>query len=160
VIENPGEFGGDRLAVAHAIYNDQGVRRAYEAVFDSLPPLSNLKLFPAHARPNAPEGSVAARAWATMSDTDRDAANRVFSNVGKAIAAYERHLVSYGSPFDRYAKALRTGNESGQAQLSLAAKRGLKLFVGRGHCALRFMSQRTRLHRRSISQSGAFGAGR
>lgn len=136
VIENPGEFGGDRLEVAHAIYNDRSVRRAYEAVFDSLPPLSNLKRFPAHARPNAPEGSVAARVWATMSDPDQDAANRIFSNVGKAIAAYERHLVSYGSPFDRYAYALGTGDESGQAQLSLAAKRGLKLFVGRGHCDL------------------------
>ncbi len=71
-----------------------------------------------------------------MSNADRDACNRIFSNVGKAIAAYERRLVSYDLPFDRYARALRSGDSSGQSLLSPAAKRSLKLFVGRGQCEL------------------------
>ncbi len=62
--------------------------------------------------------------------------NRVFSNVGKAIEAYERQLISHGSPFDKYARALRTGDLAGEDLLSPAAKRGLKLFVGQGQCEL------------------------
>jgi cytochrome c peroxidase len=48
----------------------------------------------------------------------------------KAIAAYERRLVSHHSAFDRYAEALRTGDVAGQPVLSPAAQRGPKLFVG------------------------------
>jgi cytochrome c peroxidase len=135
VIENPREFGGDRLHVAHAIDADPALRRAYESLFGKLPPLSDMSRFPAHARPTAGESS-AARAWAAMSEADRIAVNRVFSNVGKAIAAYERRLISRNSPFDRYAAALRSGDVAGQKLLSPAAKRGLKLFVGRAQCEL------------------------
>jgi cytochrome c peroxidase len=136
VIENPREFGGDRLAVAHTIYDDDALRRAYERLFGKLPDLSDSQRFPAHARPDAPTQSATAREWSAMSAADRDACNRIFSNVGKAIAAYERHLVNYDSPFDRYARALRSGDGPGQSLLSPAAKRGLKLFVGRGQCEL------------------------
>jgi cytochrome c peroxidase len=136
VIENPREFGGDRLAVAHTIYDDDALRRAYERLFGKLPDLSDSQRFPAHARPDAPTQSATARGWSGMSAADRDACNRIFSNVGKAIAAYERRLVSYDSPFDRYARALRSGDGSGQSLLSPAAKRGLKLFVDRGQCEL------------------------
>ena len=92
--------------------------------------------FPLRARPNASGESAAMRAWYLMSDADRDAVNRLFSNVGKAIAAYERRLISRNSPFDRYAAALRAEDTAGQALLSPSAKRGLKLFVGRGQCEL------------------------
>jgi cytochrome c peroxidase len=136
VIENPREFGGDRVAVAHTIYNDAALHRAYENLFGRLPALSDKQRFPAHARPDAPAQPAAAGAWRAMSSADRDACNRIFSNVGKAIAAYERHLVNRDSPFDRYARALRSGDSSSQSLLSPAAKRGLKLFVGRGQCEL------------------------
>jgi cytochrome c peroxidase len=62
--------------------------------------------------------------------------NRVVSNVGKAIEAYERKLVSRDSPFDRYVAALTAHNPAGLAVLSPAAKRGLALFVGPAHCDL------------------------
>jgi cytochrome c peroxidase len=136
VIENPREFGGDRVAVAHKIYDDAALRRAYEGLFGKLPDLSEKRRFPAHARPDTSTQSAAAHAWRAMSAADRDACNRIFSNVGKAIAAYERHLVSYDSPFDRYARALRSGDGPAQSLLSPAAKRGLKLFIGRGQCEL------------------------
>ena len=136
VIENPREFGGDRLAVAHSIASDPVLRRAYVDIFGALQPLADLTRFPAHASPSSAKTSIAARAWRRMSDTDKDAVNRIFSNVGKAIAAYERHLVSRNSPFDRYARALRTDDAAGQDLLSPAAKRGLKLFVGKGQCEL------------------------
>jgi cytochrome c peroxidase len=136
VIENPREFDGDRLAVAHTIAGDPALRQAYEEVFGKLPPLSDHVRFPLHASPTGAERSPLKRAWDGMTEADKHAVNRVFSNVGKAIAAYERRLVSHGSPFDRYAEALRTGDVAGQRVLSPAAKRGLKLFVGAGQCEL------------------------
>ncbi|HKV38355.1 MAG TPA: cytochrome c peroxidase [Blastocatellia bacterium] len=47
--------------------------------------------------------------------------------IGKAIAAFERTLVSGNSPFDRYAAGERSA-------MSDAAKRGLFLFSGKGRC--------------------------
>ena len=106
VIENPKEMGSDRRQVARLIESDRALLRAYEQVFGPLPPAA-----------------------------DAGAVDRVFSNVGKAIEAYERKLVSGDSPFDRYVAALRSGHPAGHA-LSAAARRGLNLFVGPAHCNL------------------------
>lgn len=136
VIENSREFGGDRLAVAHAIDDDPALRQAYTTIFGALPRLSDQARFPPHGNPNAPEGSLLKRAWSSMNKEDKEAVIRVFSNIGKAIAAYERRLVVHRSPFDRYAQALQTADESGEAAITPAAKRGLKLFIGAGRCDL------------------------
>lgn len=50
-----------------------------------------------------------------------------FENLGRAIAAFERTLISDNSPFDQYI----AGNKSA---LSPSAERGLALFVGKGNC--------------------------
>jgi cytochrome c peroxidase len=69
-----------------------------------------------------------------MSASERDSANRVFANVGKAIAAYERRLVGGTSAFDRFAKEL-VGPPTGKpAALDPPAQRGLKLFIGKAGC--------------------------
>lgn len=49
-------------------------------------------------------------------------------NIAKAIAAYERTILSGDAPYDRF----KAGDESA---LSAAAQRGMKLFFGRGHCS-------------------------
>ena len=57
--------------------------------------------------------------------------NRVYANFGKAIAAYERRLVSNAfdpSPFDRF----MAGDEEA---MSPAAIRGARLFIGHAGCA-------------------------
>lgn len=136
VIENPLELGNDRLHLAHTIYSDPELRRAYQSIFGPMPPLSDLRRFPAHATPTAPKGSADARAWKNMTAADRKAVNRVFSNVGKALEAYERRLISRDSPFDRFARGLVTHNAASRKLLSPAAQRGLKLFVGSAHCDL------------------------
>jgi cytochrome c peroxidase len=136
VIENPREFGSDRLHVAHAIYKDPSLRRAYEQVFGPMPPLADTARFPAHGRPEDGETAPAARAWNGMTAADRDAVDRIFANVGKAIEAYERKLTGGQSHFDLYVEGLKTGDRAKLAMLSPAAKRGLKLFVGAGHCDL------------------------
>lgn len=48
--------------------------------------------------------------------------------VGKAIAAFERTIVSKDSPFDRY----MAGDKNA---MSAAAVRGMKVFNGHGHCS-------------------------
>jgi cytochrome c peroxidase len=136
VIENPREFGGDRLAVVHTIDDDPALHQAYSTIFGALPALSDRARFPPHASPDGPEGSPMVRAWASMSHEDKDAINRVFSNVGKAIAAYERRLIVHRSAFDSYARALQNADLVGEAALTPGAKRGLKLFVGTGRCDL------------------------
>jgi cytochrome c peroxidase len=135
VIENPREFGSDRLHVAHAIYDDAQLRRAYEEVFGPMPALADGQRFPPHGRPDQ-AASASARAWQGMAAADRDAIDRIFANVGKATEAYERKLVTGPSPFDVYVEGLETGDRAKLAALSPAAKRGLKLFVGSGHCDL------------------------
>jgi cytochrome c peroxidase len=136
VIENPREFGSDRLHVAHAIYEDAGLRGAYEEIFGPMPPLADGARFPAHGRPDHDKTAAPARAWNARAAADRDAVDRVFANVGKAIEAYERKLTGGPSPFDLYVEGLKTGDRTKLAMLSPAAKRGLKLFVGAGHCDL------------------------
>lgn len=62
--------------------------------------------------------------------------DRVFANVGKALEAYERGLVSGDSEFDRFAAALKSGDQEGQARYPEAAKRGLAIFAGKANCRL------------------------
>ena len=62
------------------------------------------------------------------------AVDRVFSNVGKAIEAYERKLRPQPAAFDRYVAALKAGDAQGGGHLSASARRGLRAFVGAGGC--------------------------
>lgn len=134
--ENPREMGSDRLAVAHAVADNPALRQAYERIFGPLPPLGDRARFPAHARPDPDPQSTLARAWAGMAPADRIAVDRVFSNLGKAIEAYERKLLGGASPFDRYVAGLKAHDPVREGTISLAAKRGLRLFVGAANCEL------------------------
>jgi cytochrome c peroxidase len=119
--ESPVEHNGTRLAFAHVI--DDHYRTEYEAVFGQLPDLADTGRFPSDGKP----GDVA---FDSMAPADRDAINRVFANFGKAIAAYERRLVSPSfepSPFDR----TLAGDV---AAMTPAAVRGAKLFIGKAAC--------------------------
>jgi len=70
-----------------------------------------------------------------MSDQQRDAVNRVFSNIGKAIAAFERSIMPPQTRFDRFAVDLATGAEpKGGDAFSIQEMLGLKLFIGKANC--------------------------
>lgn len=105
-IENPREFGSTRAFVVRAAAADPTLREQYARVFGTAPS-------------------------AAPGDLDRS-----YSNLGKAIEAYERELTVGTSPFDRYVSALRAHDVAGESAISPAAKRGLKLFVGRANCEL------------------------
>jgi cytochrome c peroxidase len=55
----------------------------------------------------------------------------VFVDVGKALAAFQETLISGRTPFDDFRDALQAGKDSPYPE---AAKRGLRIFVGKGNC--------------------------
>jgi cytochrome c peroxidase len=116
--ENAIEMRFTRLEIAHRIGTTY--RADYEAIFGALPPLSDAARFPPSGRPGDP-------AWEAMAAADRDAVNRVAANVGKALEAYMRRLVTGPSPFDLYLAGDRDALDAEQ-------RRGLQRFVASG-CA-------------------------
>jgi len=60
----------------------------------------------------------------------------VLVDAAKAIGAFVATLVSGRTPFDDFRDALARGDHAAMARYPASAQRGLKLFVGRGRCAL------------------------
>jgi cytochrome c peroxidase len=120
-MEGANEHNGSRLQYAHLVYDKY--RAQYEAVFGPLPDLSDTVRFPLSGKPGQP-------AFENMAPEDKVAVNRVYANLGKAMEAYERRLVSTSfekSPFDK----MLDGDETA---MSPAAVRGAKLFIGKAAC--------------------------
>lgn len=105
-LQDADEMGNTPEGILRVIDTDERLRAAYERVFGGL---------------------------AATSPEERQ---RGLVNVGKALAAFQRRLVSAGSPFDRYASAMRANDLAAQNAYPPAARRGLALFVGRGNCRL------------------------
>ena len=132
-LEDPQEHGGNRLGYAHFVAEDERYRSEYEAIFGPLPDLSDRARFPEAASPLG--DAEAKRAWETMDAEDQRAVNRVFSNIGKAIAAYERKLVHGPARFDAYVAAVVAGDTARQRDLfSNEEAQGLKLYLGQARC--------------------------
>ena len=66
-------------------------------------------------------------------EADR-AVNLALTNLVKSIAAYQMQLVSQDSPFDDYVARLDDEDPAAIDAISPAARRGLKVFVGKGNC--------------------------
>lgn len=134
-IEASEEMNFTRLEVAHLLASDSELAEGYAAVFGSLPDLSDPKRFPAAGRPMADTTAPHHVAWAKMTADDQETINTIFTNTGKAIAAYERLILTGSAPADDYITALLEEGEAAAAGLlSEPAQRGLKVFVGQGGC--------------------------
>lgn len=134
-MESVVEHGGSRMQFAHLIAGDTDYRQQYEALFAPLPDLSNTTRFPPRAGPVDKQANPnIAGAWASMSDTDRDTVTRIYVNIGKAIAAYERLLLPSPARFDQYAKAVINDDSGGQKSLTPEEVEGLRLFIGKARC--------------------------
>jgi len=127
-MESPVEHGGNRTLYAHLIAENYA--EEYTALFGALPDLSNL---PRTAGPVA--DPAAAANWAAISKQDQEAVTRIYANIGKSIAAYERHLIPGASRFDKYVEAVLNNDYSTANQiLNPDEISGLKLFIGEAHC--------------------------
>jgi cytochrome c peroxidase len=60
----------------------------------------------------------------------------LLADIGKALAAFQETIVSGKSAFDRFRDALEARDATGIAAYPDDAKRGLRMFVGRGQCVL------------------------
>ena len=134
-LEAPKEHGSTRLEIAHLVFSDAELNEAYTHIFGELPALELSDRFPPRGRPVLDDTRNPDHiAWASMTETDQDQVNEVFTNIAKSIAAYEARLIQSQSPFDRMLAAFESGDASGGNHLSASAKRGAELFVGEGVC--------------------------
>ncbi|MFT7662973.1 MAG: cytochrome c peroxidase [Planctomycetota bacterium] len=106
-LESAAEHGTDRFAIARLIQSDVELFDAYARVFGEVPMLD-----------------------------DQQSVDRIFTNVGKAIEAYERLLISRSSRFDLFVSKLRQGGGGSSELLTQSERRGLELFVGKANCRL------------------------
>lgn len=127
-LESSVEHGGDRVQYYRLVAG--AYREEYERVFGVLPAANAL---PEHASPAYTDERW--DAWTRLAPGDQDAVNRVFANVGKAIAAYERKVAPAASRFDRYVDAVLAGDGVRAAQaMDRDEVAGLRLFLGKASC--------------------------
>ena len=116
-LENELEHGATRAAIVELIRSDKNYRQQYERIFGD---------FTDQDKNNQSINK-------DLHTTPIDPIDIIFSNVGKALAAYQTQIIPGPGPFDRYADALLSGNP-GNEHISGAAQEGLKLFIGRANC--------------------------
>jgi len=126
-LEDALEHGTNRTRVAHLVTRNH--RSDYEAIFGALPRLDGL---PDDAGPkgNATEQA----AWTAIDARRREDVSRVFSNIGKAIAAYEKSLQHMPTRLDGYLDAVLRGDPAARGLLRADEARGLRLFIGKAQC--------------------------
>ncbi|MBW2471126.1 MAG: cytochrome-c peroxidase [Deltaproteobacteria bacterium] len=130
-IENKLEHGISRTMSAYII--SKYYREEYKEIFGELPDFME-DAFPQHARP-AHDDPDALKAWVLMTPEQRADVNRVYVNMGKAIAAFVRTILPQPSPFDHYVEQILS-EESMTNRMALTddEARGLRLFIGKAKC--------------------------
>jgi cytochrome c peroxidase len=127
-LESPVEHGGDRTQYAQVVAANY--RERYERVFGRLPALTDL---PEKAGPVADPGRRAA--WERIPAVRQEVISRVYANIGKAIAAFERRIDHAPTRFDRYvAVELAKGTHTPTSAFSKDEEAGLRLFIGKANC--------------------------
>jgi len=127
-LESPVEHGGDRTQYAHIIAAHY--RAPYERVFGTLPTLDGI---PDRAGP-VPD-SIRRLAWERIPPARQDDISRVYANIGKAIAAFERRIEHATTRFDRYvAVELEGRTHTAESAFTKEEEAGLRLFIGKANC--------------------------
>jgi len=130
-LESAVEHGGSRTQYAHLLAANY--KPAYEAIFGKFPDLSDAKRFPPKAGPV--EDKEAKAAWDKMPAEDQETINRIFANMGKAIAAAERPVVPLTATFDTYVAAVLAGDSETMAKVYTPDQEaGLRVYIGKGKC--------------------------
>ncbi|MBC8145516.1 MAG: hypothetical protein H7X80_08010 [bacterium] len=126
-LESAVEHGGTRAQYVHLIAEQYSTE--YASIFGALPDLASV---PRKAGPmgNATEKNN----WLALGETDRDNVNRVFANIGKSIAAFERRIQFGPSRFDRYVDGVISGDATASVRFTTQEQKGLRLFIGRASC--------------------------
>lgn len=127
-LESDVEHGGDRtmyMRLVAAVYRDE-----YEQIFGSLPDLDGL---PENAGPHG--DSITRAAWEAIPADRREQITRGFTNIGKAIAAFERRVTFAPTRFDRYVDMELAGQpHTADDSMTADEEAGLRLFIGKAGC--------------------------
>lgn len=130
-MESAVEHGISRTICARIV--SEHYKTEYEALFGALPDLPADVCVPM-ARPD-PDDAEGYRAWSAMPADKREAINRIYANIGKAIAAYERQILPGPAKFDRYAEAAARGDRAAMGMtFDRNEAEGLRLFIGKAGC--------------------------
>ena len=113
-LEGASEMGGHRLDEARVMA--YFYRADYESLFGPLPVVDGMA------------------SGDSLSAEEQGAVTRVFVNIGKAIAAYERTLLPAPTRFDAYVDAVLNGDDAGPGAFTADEVAGLKLFIGKADC--------------------------
>ncbi len=105
--ETPHEMNLPRAKVVARVAGDSVLRDAYLRAFGQAPPAA---------------------------DAAPAAVDAAFAQIGKALAAYERKLVSGPSAYDRWWTRRAAGDPKADQELTDAQRRGLALFFGKANC--------------------------
>ena len=104
-LQDPNEHATDRDQVVRLISEDPVYQKTYAAIFGESPDRRNPDV------------------------------NKVFADIGKAIAAFERTVMPTTSRFDEYVAAVISGDSATQNELfSNDEIWGLRLFIGEANC--------------------------
>ncbi|MFO0687250.1 MAG: cytochrome c peroxidase [Myxococcota bacterium] len=129
--ESAAEMNVSRVEVVRQVARDPEAARLFRSVFGRDPIEGDPARLPRRA---SPFGDPATQdAWARMPAPDREAIDRSFADLGKALAAYQRRLVPGPGRFDRYVRSLGAAAapsaEDGGDALSPLERQGLALFL-------------------------------
>lgn len=127
------EHGGTRTQYVKLVLSDPEYRQAYEDIFGPIPADFEFESLPDQAMPGGSD--QVRRNWLEMTTVAQERVSRVFANIGKAIAAYERRLMPQPARFDRYVSAIDQGKKVAKADALTGDEiAGLRLFIGKGNC--------------------------
>jgi cytochrome c peroxidase len=126
-LESAVEHGGTRTLYARVIA--RAYAGDYAPLFGALPDTTAL---PPSAGPFGTANERAA--WAQLPTPTKDSVTRVFVNLGKALAAFERSIEYRPSRFDRYVAGLTDIGGGKRERFSVAERAGARLFIGRAQC--------------------------
>ncbi len=136
-LESAVEHGGTRTQYAKTIA--KVYRSSYESVFGQIPNQDFWNDIPDRAGPTGNANQQ--RAWQNMNPQQQETVNRIFANLGKAIAAYEMNLKPGRSRFDQYVGELVNTSADGSTAASNSSQTlseqeiaGLRLFIGKANC--------------------------
>ncbi len=138
-LESPIEHAGSRMQYALLVSRDENYRALYETLYEPFPDLSDSSRFPTVARlASGQAGSVGIKewnsAWQLMSPENKNVVTKVFVNIAKSIAAYERLLLPGASRFDLYVEGVMENNSEKMSALTRDEVAGLGLFIGKAQC--------------------------
>jgi cytochrome c peroxidase len=124
-LENAIEHGSNRTRVARVV--QRLYRNEFENVFGKMPDFAHTPI------DAGPLGTAREKtAWDEMDKQTQENISRVFVNVGKAIAAYEKTLAHSESRFDKYVNGVL--GKSPPTELTAQERNGLRIFIGKGKC--------------------------